>query len=168
MDKRYSAISDLYGPAPEEKPPKRSSSNMGLYLVLALIGFFVFESLQPVMRLRSDPPPSVVGVKLNPNDPQYESQMRTARACWDYAIETVQYRYPFGRRLPDSVPPKLRGSNGKASALSVLCWPRLRDAWTQPESWVEKYEWSTDWISDPDSSFRQNLRKFINVLGIHY
>lgn len=167
MDKRYSAITDLYGQAAEEKPPKRSS-NIGLYVVLALIGFFVFESLESVMRLRSDPPQYVVGARVNKGDSQYESQLRTARACWNYAIESVQDKYPFGSSLPDNVPPILRGSNGKASELSVLCWPRLRGAWPRPESWVEKYEWRTDWISDPDSSFRQTLHKILNIMGINY
>jgi hypothetical protein len=167
MDRRYSPISDLYGPAPEEEPPKRKSHNW-LYVLLALAGFFVFESLHPVMRLRSDPPPSVVGARLSQDQSQNESQSRMARACWDYAIESVQYAYPFGKSLPNNVPPRLKGSTGKPPEISVLCWPRLRDAWNQPESWVEKYEWSTTWITDPDSSFRQTLRKVTNALGINY
>ena len=166
MDRRYSPITDLYGPAPEEKPP-RHGSNTGLYLLLAVICLFVYESLQPVMRLRSDPPPSVVGTRLSQDDPQYESQLQMARACWNYAIESVQNAYPFGKSLPESVPPRLKDVTGNASDLSLRCWPRLRNAWTQPESWVKKYEWDTSWITDPNSPFRQTLHKIIGVVWIY-
>lgn len=151
----------MYGAAPEDESPKRKGHTW-LYILLVLAGFFVFESLNPVMRLRSDPPPSVVGAKTDQN----ESQSHMARACWDYAIGSVQKVYPFGRQLPKDPPPRLRSLTGKASAISVLCWPRLRVAWTQRESWVEVYEWNTGWLTDPNGFVQVEFRNFLKFLGI--
>jgi len=165
MDRRYSAIDDLYGLASHEEPPKRGRRGW-LYVMLALAGFFIFESLHPVMRLRSDPPSGFVGAKLNSNEAQYRDQQQMARACWDYAIQNVQQSYSYGQPLPKNPPSASGNSIGNASAISVLCWPRLRQAWSQPESWVEKYEWSTDWVTNPNGTFQQTLHKLMTFLGI--
>jgi hypothetical protein len=165
MDRRYSPITDLYGTEAENEPPRRGG-HAWFYVLLALAGLFVFESIRPVMHLRSDPPPSVIGARLNEDASQYQSQLRMARACWDYAIHSVQDIYPYGGSLPNEPPPRLKGSSRKPTALSALCWPRLRVAWTQPESWERKYEWSTDWITDPNSSFQQTLHNIMNRLGV--
>jgi len=166
MDRRYSPITDLYGTAPQDEPPRRRS-HTALYVLLALAGVFLFESIQPVMRLRPDPPYSVVGARLNNDESHYELQLRMARACWAYAIESVQNLYPYGGSLPQDPPAATHSRTQKASALSKLCWPRLRNAWTQPESWERSYEWSTDWITNPDSSFRQIISKALDSLGIN-
>ena len=165
MDRRSSPITDMYGITPEDYPPPRKSYTW-LYVLLTIAGFFVFESIQPVMRLRPDPPPSVVGAGLNPNEASHESQMRTARACWDYAIASVQDVYPYGRDLPGNPPSGSKGKSGKASAISELCWPRLRNAWGQPESWVRSYEWSTDWLTDPNGPFQQAIFNVLNRFKI--
>lgn len=165
MDRRYSPITDLYGAEPQNTPPRRSRT--GLYLLLALAGFFIFQSIRPVMHLRSDPPPSVVGARLNDNPPHYQSQLQTARACWAYAIDSVQNLYPYGSSLPKGPPKSARSRSLRPTALSELCWPRLRDAWTQPDSWKRSYEWSTDWLTNPDSPFRQTVDRVMSELGIN-
>lgn len=166
MDRRYSPITDLYGTAPQDEPPRRRSYTV-LYVLLVVAGLFVFESIRPVMRLRMDPPPSVVGAKLNNDASHYQSQLRTARACWAFAIDFVQNLYPYGKSLPKSPPPATHSRIGKASALSQLCWPRLRVAWTQRKSWKRSYELSTDWIYNPESSFRRTLHKVMDAFGIN-
>lgn len=165
MDKRYSPIIGMNGAAPEDHSPRRKS-HPWLYVLLTIAGFLVFESIQPVMRLRPDPPPSVVGANPNPGESSHESRMRTARACWDYAIASVQDVYPYGRNLPINPPPALKSKSGKASATSTLCWPRLRNAWGRPESWVRSYEWSTDWLTNPDSPFQRTIFNMLNRVGI--
>ncbi len=167
MDKRSSPITDLYGTSPEDYSPRRKSHTW-LYVLLAITGFFVVGSIHPVMRLRPDPPPSVVGASLNPGGTSDESQMRMARACWDYAIASVQDLYPYGGTLPRNPPSALKGKSGKASAISVLCWPRLRNAWTRPESWVRTYKWSTDWFTNPDGPFQRTLFNILNMFGISH
>jgi hypothetical protein len=167
MDRRSSPITDMYGASAEDYSPRRKSHTW-LYVLLTITGFFVFGSIQPVMRLRPDPPPSVLGASLNPGETSHESQMRTARACWDYAIASVQVAYPYGRDLPRNPPAGLRGNSGKPSAISKLCWPRLRNAWSQPESWVRSYEWSIDWLTNPDGPFQRTIFNILNRFGISY
>ena len=163
MDRRYSAIDDMYGVGLGNEPPRRRGRGF-LYVVLLLAGLFVFESLQPVMRLRSDPPAGFVGARVDSNEAEYREQQRTARACWDYAIHSLQQSYPYGQPLPKNPPQASGNSVGNTSAISVLCWPRLRRAWTQSESWVEKYEWSTDWVTNPHSTFQRTVRSVTNYL----
>lgn len=162
MDRRYSPITDLYGPASEETPPKRGS-HTSIYVLLTLAGLFVFESLVPVMRLRSQPPAAFAGAHAGAD----QSKTLITRACWKFGVESVQGVYPYGQGLPESVPPRLQGLTEKDSDFRSRCWPRLRDAWTRPESWVEKYEWDTTWITDRNGWVQQSLRKGLSVLGIN-
>jgi len=159
MDRRSSPINDLYGASPEDHSPQRKS-RAGLYFLLTAAAFFAFESIQPVMRLRPDPPPSVIGASLNPNGVSHGSQMEMARACWDYAIASVEDVYPYGKDLPRDPPIGSKSKSGKATAMSALCWPRLRNAWSRPESWVRSYRWSTDWLTNSDSPFQRTNFNF--------
>ena len=162
MDRRYSPISDLYGPAPEDTPRKHGSHTW-LYVLLTLAGLFVFESLVPVMRLRSEPPSAFAGDRTGRD----ESQLLMMRACWAFGIESVQDAYPYGKGLPDSLPPRLKGQTEKDSDFRSRCWSRLREAWTRQESWVEKYEWDTRWVTDQNGWVQQSLRKVLSILGIN-
>jgi len=166
MDKRYSVIGDMYGTAPTDDIPTRHGRGW-LFVSLVLVVVFVILSIRPVKRLRPDPPPSVLWTSPYQNQTHYESQVRMARACWDYAIETVQTVYPFGQNLPEHPPSRLSGLNGQPSAISLLCWPRLRVAWTQKDSWVQSYEWSTDWITDPNGPVQHAIRTVLNYLGFY-
>jgi hypothetical protein len=167
MDRRYSPIIDMYGAASEDPSP-RQKSHTWLYVLLTIAGFFVFESIRPVMRLRPDPPPSVMGASLNDHSAPNESQRRMAQTCWDYAAASLQDFYPYGRGLPQTPPPRLNDTSGKTSPITTLCWPRLRNAWTQRGSWVRSYEWSTDWLTSPDGPFQQTIFKILNRFGMGY
>ena len=162
MDRRYSPISDLYGPAPDDTPRKRGGRTW-LYVLLILAGLFVFESLVPVMRLRSEPPSAFAGAQAEGD----QSQSQITRACWNYGIESVQHAYPYGRGLPDNLPARLKGQTERDLDFRSRCWPMLRDAWTRPESWVEKYEWDTSWVTDPNDWLQQTIRKVLTILGIN-
>ncbi|HZT69920.1 MAG TPA: hypothetical protein VFC10_09285 [Terriglobia bacterium] len=164
MDKRYSVIADMYGTAPTDDIPTRYGRGW-LFVLLVLAVVFVILSIRPIKRLRPDPPPSVLGTRAYQGQTENESRGRMARACWDYAIETVQKTYPFGQNLPEHPPSRFSGPNGQSSAISLLCWPRLRVAWTQKDSWVQSYEWSTDWITDPDGPIHRAIHTVLNYLG---
>lgn len=167
MDRRSSPIADLYGVSPEHYSP-RHKSHAWLYVLLTIAGFFVFESIEPVMRLRPDPPPSVVGAGLNPQGASKESLMRTARACWDYAVESLQDAYPYGKALPRNPPSSFTGKAGSPSGITELCWPRLRNAWGRRESWVPSYGWSTDWLTNPNGPFQRAFFNILNTFGISH
>ena len=161
MSRRYSPIKDLYGVSPPEETPRRRG-RVWLLVLLVLAGLFVYQSIRPVTRLRPDPPLAFMGAKLNASGAEDHSQERMARACWDYAIQYLQDSYPFGDRLPES--PSL--GFVKAPEIRIQCWPRLRQAWTRPESWVRSYQWNTNWLTNPHSSFQKNLRNLWDELGV--
>ena len=164
MDRRSSPINDLYGISPEDHSPPRKSHAL-LYLLLTAAGLFAFESIQPVMRLRPDPPPAVIGTSLDPDEAAHDSQIQMARVCWDYAIASVENVYPYGMELPRNPPIGSKSKSGKATAVSTLCWPRLRNAWSRRESWVRSYRWSTDWLTNSDSHFQRTIFDILNKLS---
>jgi hypothetical protein len=165
MDRRYSPIEDLYGATPGNEPSKYWRHVL-LFVLLASAVLFVYNSIQVVMRLRPDPPPAVVGARLNSDGAGYRSQEQMARACWDYAVEYLQTQYPFGQSLPKSPPPGHNNRTGNPSAISVQCWPRLRAVWTQQDSWVKSYEWTADWITNPQGFFMRTLHHIVDFLNV--
>lgn len=153
MDRRYSPITDLYGTTPPEKP--RRDRGYGWLIVLLVVGgVFVTESLQIGMRLRSVPPPGFVGARLHSDETAYHAQERMAQDCWDYAVQHLQDKYPYGQLLPESPTVGVL----KAPAIRIQCWPRLQRAWTQKESWKRTYRWNTDWIGELEDSLTTTLR----------
>lgn len=165
MDRRYSPISDMYGVAPDDPSTGRKSRSW-LYVLLIIAGFFVIQSVQPVMRLRPNPPQSVIGANLSSAELPDESQVQMARACWEYAVASVQNFFPYGGNLPADPPAPLVSIPAEASAIGVRCWPSLRKAWSQPQSWVRSYRWSTDWITDPNGLVQRTISHALNWLGI--
>lgn len=161
MSRKHSPINDLYGNGTWNVPPSRRR-RVWPYLLLVLAALVVYQSVRPVMRLRPDPPPAVVGPRSNSGEVAYREQQRMARACWDYARQYLQDTYPYGRPLPPS--PFL--GFVKTPALRMVCWQRLRAVWMQPEAWSRSYAWSTDWLTDPQGSFQRTLRALWNSLGI--
>lgn len=161
MDRRYSPISEIPGAAPRSEPTSYWQRVL-MVILLVIGGLFAYNSLHIVMRLRSDPPLAVVGARLNPDSAAYHSHKLMAQACWNYAIVTLQQEYPYGRSLPVHPPSGL----GNPSAISALCWPRLRDVWTKPDSWVRTYDWDMDWLTDPSGSFQQTLHRIIDFLNV--
>lgn len=165
MDRRYSSVVDIYGASPNGPSP-RANNRTWLYVLITIAAFFAIESVRPVMRLRPSPPASVVNMSLGYGKDQQSSKQRIARPCWDYAVTSLQEIYPYGSGLPRKPPPRVRHTIRTSSAVSSLCWPRLRKAWTQPESWVRSYEWSIDWATNPHSSFQRAIHNALNRLGI--
>lgn len=165
MDRRYSPIDDTYGAASGKEPPSYGRRVL-LSVLLVLAGLFLYNSIDVVMRLRSDPPRSVVGARLNSDAAAFRSQQRMARACWNYAVVTVQKEYPFGQSLPANPPPGSRSGAGNPSAISVLCWPRLRLVWTRRDSWVRSYEWNTAWLTNPRGTFQRTLHRILDFLNV--
>ncbi|HEX5412621.1 MAG TPA: hypothetical protein VFZ27_12290 [Terriglobia bacterium] len=165
MDRRYSPISDMYGMAPDG-PFRRRKTRTWIYVLLTIAGFFALQSIQPVMRLRPDPPQSLGGASLSPVDLAHASQPQIARACWDYAVASVQNVFPYGGDLPTSPPAPLVRRRGNASAVDLQCWPGLRRAWKQPQSWVRSYKWSTAWVTDPNGPVQGTISQALEWFGI--
>lgn len=165
MEKRYSPISDLYGVAPLGDTP-RYRRRVWLFVLLALVSAFVYESISPVMRLRPDPPADLVGAMLYSKNTEYQAQQRMAQACWDYARLSLQKKYPFGAPLPKVPPVQLSGHTRRAPAIQLLCWQELRHVWTRHDVWAQSYEWNFEWVEKAwdflETSFKDNvLAQFI-------
>lgn len=156
MGKRFSAIDDMYGVGPSEEP-SRQHGRLWPYAFLVVALFVIAESVRPVLRLRSDPPQSVIGPRLTSDEGQYQAQKRTAEVCWKYAARHVQALYPHGHALPKSPPQVARNAARTASVAIGDCWPRLRSVWTRRDSWVLSFEWSAKWISGRHSFFQEAL-----------
>lgn len=165
VDRRSSPIIDT-DETPSANGSPRYWRNVLLSVLLVLAGVFFYNSIYVVMRLRPDPPPFVIGAKLSSDKAAYRSQVGMARGCWDYAIGSVQKDYPFGRSLPKNPPPRFKNGTRNPSEVSVLCWPRLRVAWTRRESWVRSYRWNTQWITNSQRSFRRTLHRILEFLDV--
>jgi hypothetical protein len=165
MDRRCSPISDLYGLPPDDSPTRRKG-RAGRYFLLLIAAYFIFQSVQPVMRLRPNPPRSVAGADLGRGGLADGAQLRMARSCWDYAVASVQNVFPYGGDLPSNPPSPLVSIPTEPSAMGSQCWPRLRQAWTQPQSWVRSYRWSTEWITDPNGPVQGTISHALNWLGV--
>jgi hypothetical protein len=165
MDRRSSPIVDLYETTPKG-PSLRWKSHAWLYILLAIAAFFALESAHPVMRLRPVPPPSAPGETRGHAGDQHSSQHHLSQACWEYAVTSLQNVYPYGSTLPHDPPPRVSRRIAASSAVSNLCWPGLRKAWTRPESWDRSYEWSADWATDPHSPFRESIHEALARLGL--
>jgi hypothetical protein len=165
MDRRNSPIVDIYEATPND-PSLRGKSLAWLYILLTIVAFFALESIRPVMRLRPAPPAYVLGETLSHAGNQHDSQHPMSQACWDYAVTSLQNVYPYGSDLPHDPPPTVSRRITTSSAVGELCWPGLRKAWTQPESWGRSYEWSADWATDPHSPFRESIHNALVRLGL--
>jgi len=165
MNRRYSPISDMYGVPPDD-PSTRRKSRVWRYVLLIVAVYFIFQSIQPVMRLRPSPLQSVVGANVSPGELADKPQLQRAKTCWDYAVASVQDVFSYGGNLPANPPAPLVRIPARASARGAQCWLRLRQAWTQPQSWVRSYRWSTEWITDATGPVQGTISHALNRLGM--
>lgn len=121
-------------------------------IILAVL--FVYKSVQPVMRLRLDPPAEFLDARPNWTTAQRQTEDRLGRAYWDMAVKLSRSVLVFGDRLPPE-PPAVFSVDTKAypSAVEsapgarVRYWQNLQKVWQNPQSWDETYEWHTDWLT---------------------
>jgi len=124
-------------------------------IVLIPVGFFVYMSTRPILRLQSGMPPQFVDVRQNAGRAQRTAEQHLAQAYWDVAVRDVQWKYTYGSPLPDAPPDEFQltiqpppGSE-PLSFSRVRYWQRLRQVWLLPTSWVGERGWSTEWLTGP-------------------
>jgi hypothetical protein len=147
MRYEYSVINDLYG-TEAARPKPRQQGSLGFLILLALAGIFLYESVHPVMRLRSEPPPSFLNVKSPRQAKLSQSQENVARVYWNVAAGTVSERYSYGQMLPSKPPEDFTISQTDDYATRALYWQRLRGLWNQQETWVTSYQFDTAWADN--------------------
>ncbi len=144
------------------KEPPRERSLWKWILVIGFCLFFIYRSTFPVLRLQSDPPPEFVCEAPNGRLDRKEPEKVIAQAYWNVAVHSIQAEYSSKQSLPSTPPPEFKIDSTLASAASnmdvdrVLYWQRLRDVWSEQETWQVSYGWSLNWVTD-----------FLDGLGHH-
>jgi hypothetical protein len=136
-------------------PKKEPRQNAGLWKWLLVIGFglfFVYRSTLPVVHLQSEPPPMFIDRNPNRSRRHAQPERRVARAYWEIAVQSIQWKYSRKKSLPANPPPEFR-INAQLAKLSEnvdsdrsFYWQQLRDIWQQPRTWHVSYGWNTDWV----------------------
>jgi hypothetical protein len=103
MSSPYSVTNDLYGVETTHQHPQRQGA-LGLVVVLLLGGMFLYESVHPVLRLRSEPPPILLKKRTNRKARATQAQEHIARGNWSAAAEYVSEKYPYAKVLPNTPP----------------------------------------------------------------
>jgi hypothetical protein len=158
----YSPINDIYGTESALPQPRREKSAWPVIL-LALAAIFLYESVHPVTRLRSDPPPEFVKAPANPRASLAAGQENTARAYWNLAAESVSERYSYGDTLPKTPPRDFTLASGADYGTSAVYWQRLRELWNQQTIWVTSYQLNTNWIPELLDSSRDFARNYLDI-----
>ena len=161
MRNEYSVINDLYGTETARRQPKRESS-LGLVIFLALAGMFLYESVHPVMRLQSEPPPLFLKGMSARRAMKSGYQDTVARSYWGVAADYVSTKYSYGQLLPSNPPADFTTTVGDDYATRDLYWQRLRGLWNQPEVWVRSYYLDTGWIDSALGSLGKVVRNYLN------
>ena len=134
------------GRAPDWRP---RVSQVALWLVaIAPTALLIYWSARPVMRLREEPPAAFLDPGPGLSSKQAASVARLGRAYWDWALQHVQRKYPFGTRLPDAPPPGFDADARdlpkglESDVIKLRYWRKLRDVWGQPQVWETSYLWN--------------------------
>ncbi|HXH50290.1 MAG TPA: hypothetical protein VNM47_13190 [Terriglobia bacterium] len=144
MRNDYSVINDLYGV--EAAHPPASQAGLGLVILMLLGGMFLYQSIHPVMRLRSEPPSAFLKGGANSGPAMSADQDSAARSYWDQAANFVSAKYSYGEFLPSNPPEDFTAAMGGNYSASSIYWQRLRGLWNQPEIWVQSYQLDTGWV----------------------
>jgi hypothetical protein len=160
MSGTYSVINDLYGVETARRPARQGG--LGLIVVMLLGGMFLYESVHPVMRLRSEPPPSILKARAKATAAATGHQDRVAQSYWTLASNFVSEKYSYGEFLPIRPPEDFTVAMGGDYVTSSLYWQRLRGIWNQPENWIQSYQLDTDWIYSAVDSVRNVVKNYLN------
>lgn len=130
--------------------PKRRVGRWVMAIALGLGLAYILT--RPVMRLRSDPPAGFFEVRRDWDAKRRAAEEQLARAYWETALNSVQWRYSYGTSLPDNPPPEFKleekswqgGVSEPAAATRARYWRQLRRVWVSPQTWEKSYEWDTE------------------------
>jgi hypothetical protein len=127
----------------------------GLCLIITVPVLGVYLSRGAVMQLLPEAPAEFIEQSPDWNAKRRAREEEVAQAYWQVAVVSLQEKYPFGSELPVDPPPEFQIDKkyvapGGAKAFSdqrTVYWENLRRTWVQPQSWVERHEWNTQWAA---------------------
>ena len=126
-----------------------------LIVLIAAVGFFVYFSTRPHLRLRANMPPEFVDLSPSMSPKKQKLEQQIAQQYWNCAQTSIQWKYTYGSALPDTPPEAFRitgGSSASAEAAAmkrVRYWHRLQKVWVMPSAWTMSHQWRMDWLLDP-------------------
>lgn len=144
---------------PKPKPTRR----VGLWVILiALLPLAaIYFSMRSRMELVPAPPDEFFEVRPEWNAQRRDAEAHLARAYWDRAVATIQWKYPYGFSLPEKPPTEFQIDVRALSHTAKLApqskeryWQRLRKVWGLRQSWRETRVWNTDWLTRPFDFWR--------------
>ena len=109
---------------PKPKPVRR----IGLWVILIalLVVVVAYLSIPTRMELVSTPPSEFLQARSEWNAKQREAEARLARAYWDCAFVTLQWKYPYGVSLPEKPPAEFQVDAGMLAGAMKLA-PQSRE-----------------------------------------
>ncbi len=136
-----------------------------LAVVAAVVGLLAYASFHPEFHLRPQMPVEFFDASKVPQ-PQRAAEERIARAYWNCAVNDVQWKYGYARRLPDEPPPEFAGSavelaSATDSVTRARYWQRLRDVWGISSIWNEHYEFDASSVKTSVQSAGQWLERLM-------
>lgn len=150
-------------------PRKRKRRGWGRWVFAVVVALlFVYSSVRTVRRLRSNPPRSFYDYSLNRNKEDRQHERDVAQAYWQVAVRRIQTHYAPEAQLPSDPPPAFRivhtGRHPEKDMVAgrTRYWYRLREVWSQPESWVVSYRWDTEWVGNSLDSLDQNGPRWLS------
>jgi hypothetical protein len=126
-------------------------------ILVAVSGGIVAYFVRPTrMELVSTPPPEFLQPSPEWDARRREIEAQVARAYWECALVTLQWRYSYGVRLPETPPDEFQVESRVPAAAVKLArqsrqfyWDRLRKAWDLPQSWRQVRVWDFEWFDKP-------------------
>jgi len=136
--------------------------------VVILIAMFVvtvaYFAIPTRMELVSTPPSEFLQARAEWDAKRREAEARLARAYWDCALVTVQWKYPPGVNLPEKPPAEFQvNARVLADALKSApqsrdrYWQSLRKVWGLRQSWREVRVWDYGWLKKPFEFWREAI-----------
>jgi hypothetical protein len=96
-------------------------------------------------------PAEFVDVSNIDNARQRILEQKLAKAYWDCAVETIQWQYTYGSRLPQDPPQNFVPAGADLTTLAPTTraryWRKLQEVWYMPTAWQKNYEWDTSWTT---------------------
>ena len=141
-----------------------------LMFITAVLGLVAYASFQPTLRLKSYMPKDFTDDSKSWPPPRRAQEERIARAYWQCAINSVQWNYGFGHRLPDDPPADFLitarevGTAATDTGSRIRYWRNLQRVWYVPTNWEKVYGFDLNSISVSLQAAGTKLELFLRRL----
>ncbi len=136
-----------------------------LAIMAGVVGLLAYASFESEFRLRPEMPVEFFDASRMPQ-PKRAAEEQIARAYWKCAVNEVQWRYGYARRLPDDPPPEFAVAAAELAPAAdpvtrARYWRRLREVWGISSIWNEHYEFNTLAIRNSLQSAGDSLERLM-------